>query len=330
MASGGMQRPCTSAYLAALVFFVSLVGARAQPLEASALQQSAEGAVQDQQLERARIGLLKAGDADSLAAAALLTIRAGQEPDRVSLAARASELAPGRADLAWLYLASCNNTPSCDPGPAVARLAASAPTNAARYAARTQGSQDSESDLDRLLAGMAATERFDIYWNALIALEAKALVRVGGATHSSAVVTAIGTNAAIAVPAYQRYVQACKGEALQRETRRDACRKVARVLMQGDTILTERIGQTIALRAWPPESPEWKQAAEMRRLTEFRMQARSASQLVREMADETRMTRYLGWLGSYRSEQEVLLADLRLAGLPTEPPPDWKGAAPSP
>jgi hypothetical protein len=76
--------------------------------------------------------------------------------------------------------------------------------------------------------------------------------------------------AAQAIPAYQYASTSCKGERLQQPQVTEICRGVAKALQNGDTYLTEMIGVAIAKRVRHEDSPEWKAAAEERRVYDYR------------------------------------------------------------
>jgi hypothetical protein len=50
----------------------------------------------------------------------------------------------------------------------------------------------------------------------------------------------------------------------------EVCRGVAKSLLNGDTVIIESIGASIAKRAWPEDSPEWVAADEVRRTWDYR------------------------------------------------------------
>src|SRR5579859_2447202 len=120
------------------------------------------------------------------------------------------------------------------------------------------------------LAAIGNSDRVDIYWTTLIARLSRVTERTKTMSLSEAEVLVIGFLAAQAIPAYAAASNACKGERLQRAEVVEVCRGVAKAFERGDTYITEMIGIAIAKRVWSEDSPEWKAAAEARRVYEYR------------------------------------------------------------
>lgn len=89
----------------------------------------------DRQVARAVMALERQHDADSLAAAALLSSSLlGRDQNRAaSLIARATVAAPDRADLAWLQTMICQETSGCDSQPFEATVRRLDPSNGAGW-----------------------------------------------------------------------------------------------------------------------------------------------------------------------------------------------------
>src|SRR5947209_20060824 len=69
-------------------------------------------------IQRTEQALIAAGDADSLAAAAMLSIGPTLSPaERLDLIARAVLEAPDRPDLVWLNIRLCAQVVTCNPEP---------------------------------------------------------------------------------------------------------------------------------------------------------------------------------------------------------------------
>src|ERR1700722_13164158 len=67
-------------------------------------------------IQRTEQLLIAAGDADSLAAAAMLSVGPTFDPaQRLTLSARAVSKAPDRPDLVWLNLRLCTQVDTCNP-----------------------------------------------------------------------------------------------------------------------------------------------------------------------------------------------------------------------
>jgi hypothetical protein len=272
-------------------------------------------------------------DADSLAAAAVLSMFTQPRPlhwDRaLALLVRAVAAAPERADLVWLNIQVCREVPACDPVPEVDRLRVLDPSNGAGWlnaVTRADAAVDEAAKL-AVLSELARSERFDIYWTTLIVH----LTRAVAATHQislpEAMVNVIGGLGAEEIPAYRATVSLCKGERLNNDEVLQDCRRVALALEHGDTYITEMIGLAIAHRAWTADSPEWKAAAEETRVARYRMQ--TVGQLELKSAAGARWTeQYLSLCEQNRREQDVALALIVKAGKSPDPPPgglpaDW-------
>src|ERR1700677_1910054 len=91
-------------------------------------------AAYDRKIQRTDQSLIAAGDADSLAAAALLsigpTVNAAQ---RLTLIERAVSEAPDRPDLVWLNIRLCTQVDTCNPEPLQAQLRTLDPDNGAAW-----------------------------------------------------------------------------------------------------------------------------------------------------------------------------------------------------
>jgi hypothetical protein len=271
----------------------------------------------DLQLKRAAASLIKRTDADSLAAAGLLSLSSNRY-NSLALIARATAAEPERADLAWLQAQVCGGVPSCDPEPIERRLRELDPSNGAGWLgvlARANSSKNDEAR-DAALAAIGHSDRVDIYWTTLIARLSRATEQTKTISLPEAEVLVIGLLAARAIPAYPAAPNACKGERLQRAEIVEVCRGVAKAFERGDTYITEMIGVAIAKRVWPEDSPEWKAATEARRKYEYRSKFWAAL----DVWDTSHADEYLTLCAQNRREQDVLLAQLIAAGKNPNPP----------
>jgi hypothetical protein len=271
---------------------------------------------------KVRAALLAAGDADSLASAAELGLRQTVE-ERLALGARASAAAPDRADLAWLHLQWCIRVESCDVTPIESQLRSLDPGNAAAWSGSLEraAKENDTSRMQRLLELMAGAERFDIYWNRIIAHTADAMIRTHAIDAAAATVNAIGIGAAQGIPAFQPISKACRGKALEQPEVLDTCRRLSAVLRRGDTYITESFGLSLAMRLWPADSAANHEASEARRVLRYRID--TGSKLSAHFAGKE-ATSYLQLLRTHPSEQEAGLADITAAGLSPDPPPGWR------
>jgi hypothetical protein len=259
--------------------------------------------------------LAKMTDADSLAAAGLLTGKGSAES--LSLLARAVAAAPNRADLVWLQVARCAQLPSCDPVPFEQRLRELDPTNGVSWwsALARAGAAKGSEGLNTALIAISHSERLDIYWTTLIAHLSRAVANTKRMSLQESEVAVIGYLAALPIPPYQFVSTSCKGDRLQEPGVTEICRGVAKALQNGDTYLTEMIGVAIAKRVWPEESTEWKAAAEQRRVYDYRSKLFvKLSYRLMKHPDE-----YLTLCEQSRREADLFAAQLIAAGYDPNP-----------
>jgi hypothetical protein len=284
-------------------------------LPASAETQEAKSARRTEEIISA---LKQRTDPDSLAAAGIMSM--GKHSDQsLGLLARAIAAAPARPDLVWAQALRCAQLPPCNPEPIEQRLRELDPTNGAGWwgaLARAGAAHDTEAT-DAVLAAISHSDRLDIYWTTLVAHLGTAVADTKKMSMAESEVAIIGYIAAQAIPAYLYISSSCKGDRLQQAEVTEVCRGVARSLQRGDTYITEMIGVAIAKRVWPEDSPEWKAAAEERRVYEYR--SSFYSKMTRR--EITHPGEYLTLCAQNRREQDVLLAQLIKAGINPTPPP---------
>jgi hypothetical protein len=278
---------------------------------------AAKLAADNRHLQGVAASLAKQTDADSLAAAGLLSLPSRPD-DSFALIGRATAAAPDRPDLVWLQAQVCQEVTRCDPEPIERRLRELDPSNGAGWMgalARANSSRNDEA-MDAALAAMGHSDRVDIYWTTLIARLSRATAQTKTISLEEADLAIIGVLAAKAIPAYSGVSNACKGERLQRAEIIEACRGLAGAFERGDTYVTEMIGVAIAKRVWPADSPEWKAAAETRRVFEYRSKFWPAL----DIKDMSHAEVFLTLCAQNRREQDVLLAQLIAAGKNPNPP----------
>ncbi len=131
----------------------------------------------NREISRSVATLERQQDADSLAAAALLSgndiFGTGHRDQKhaASLIARATSAAPDRPDLAWLQATLCEQTPSCGALPFEVRVRELDPTNGVGWLgelARSWAAND-EAGTNKALQAVAQSDRVDIYYTRLIA-----------------------------------------------------------------------------------------------------------------------------------------------------------------
>jgi hypothetical protein len=283
-------------------------------LPASAETQEAKSA---RRTEETIAALTRMTDPDSLAAAGLLSLdkHRGQS---LPLIARAIDASPRRADLVWLQIETCQKVSLCDPEPMEQHLRELAPSNGAGWfgsLARADAAKDDDAR-DAALKAIGHSERVDIYWTTLTAHLSRAAARTGKMSLEQASTSIIGYLAAEAIPAYSSASAACKGDRLLRAEIVESCRGVGKSFQRGDNYLTESIGHSIAKRLWPEDSPDYKSAAEARRVIDYR------SKLVMKLNQrgEKAIEEYITLCEKYGREQDVFLAQMIAAGENPNPP----------
>lgn len=281
---------------------------------------------QQRHFNQAVTGLAQRTDADSLAAAGVLSpmTQRRNEDMAYALLVRAVAAAPERADLVWLSIQVCQDVPACDPEPEVERLRVLDPSNGAGWlnAVARANASDDEAAKTVALSQLARTERVDIYWTTLIVHLTRALADTHQVPLYQALTDVIGVVGARAIPAYMPIVSLCKGERLDNDEVLQDCRRVASAFEQGDIFITEIIGLVIAQRVWPTDSPQWKAAAEQLRASRYR--TRTGSNYALDTWLHARWAQeYLSLCEQNRREQDVLLAEIIRAGKSPDPPPDW-------
>jgi hypothetical protein len=290
-----------------------------------AVAAESEGLVRLHGWKLAAIAALSArGDANSLATAAMLSTAGGAE-----LAARASELAPDSAPLAWINLRLCALTMGCDfRAAATAMRWVDADNPVAWLPTLDVAQRDLDSvEVERLLFDMAQGKRIMAYTVPVSVLMFDALDAVVPALPHDAVAGEASRLALVLeiaqarlVPAFTALEDACR-EAAPGTERHEACLKVARKLQRSDTVAGELAGIAIERRTWPPESREARALAERRRTLEWQRHAAARFDAPLLPWVKPRHTRWhLEQMRSLHREQDVLVAVLQAQGMPTSPP----------
>lgn len=277
-------------------------------------------------------------DADSLATAAALSSSIGypapaaSAPDTASTAlqliARAGDLEPQNAAIAWLRVQLCAATSNCDTRDAATVLRWIDPDNSAAWMAplATARRDKDTVEVDRLLSDMARGTRFDLYYNPIIVLMFDALSAarrdISGSVASSAPATLAALSAVVSAeitPRFSPLIDACRESAAAAERRED-CIKLAKIMQRGDTIIVQMVGFGIERRFVAPDSKEGRSLAERSRLLEWRTSA--AAKLDQSILPWTQNARVHTRLTEMRlrpREEDVCIALLRDHKMPIEP-----------
>lgn len=300
---------------------------------------TAYGAVDSQPARTAIIErLISKGTADSLATAAVLKqFRQESDTGAYSLVTRAVELAPDRAELAWLAVRLCDADADCDSAGPERHLREVDPANAAGYLGELSRARlrNDSAGVDAALFSISRAERLAVYFNPLVVLttEQVAFARQGGKGRptprelAEAQVEMIGIMAGFALPPLQPLSLSCRGIELKNEGRLEKCRQAAEVFTRGDTFITEGLGLSLQARLWPDDSAEGRAITARRlvfqyRLEEYNRLAVASSNRIDPLVASLELRR------SHEREQDSALDYLRRRKVPTEPPPGWRSSEP--
>jgi len=313
--SGSRSRRATQALLLVAVF-AKLPVCGAATVLSDAQERAAYGKMSRK--------LAAKGDADSLAAAALLTGTWLMKRDSaLDLIKRATALEPGRADLAWLQMTLCRDFPSCEAAPLEAKLRALDPSNGATSVAafeRASRANDAPA-MTANLAALAESDRVNFYWSPLVRSLTLAVQRAGGWSEERALWEVIGLLTGEVFPPFGALSKACNGTELDRPGRQDACRGIARALRAGDTYVGVFVGLRIAERAAGSASDEARQIQEIRRVQRYRLHESGRLNLD-AIERKGHAAEYLDDLARFPNEPDLAVAELRRANRPLDPPPD--------
>lgn len=191
-----------------------LIGIAAVLCNGCAADGARQQAAYDRKIQRTEQLLIAAGDADSLAAAAMLSVGPTVHPvQRLSLIARAVSKSPDRPDLVWLNLRLCAQVDTCNSEPLEAQLRALDPDNGAAWfdSIGRAGSRNDLVAVRKDLAAIATSRRFNTYWNATIVHATNAILKTHAMDLSTALMATIGMAPATTIPPYQTILKACKG-----------------------------------------------------------------------------------------------------------------------
>jgi hypothetical protein len=272
-------------------------------------------------------------DANSLATAAALRFANAAAapaalPTALDLVARAADLAPQNAAIAWLHLQLCAATPTCDSRDAAIVLRWLDPDNAAAWMTQLASAhRDRDAiEIDRVLADMARGTRFALYYNQIMVMMFDAVSAAhrelpGGvaATDLAKLTTLAAVAGSELTPSFAPLIEVCR-EAAPATERREDCLKVAKIMQRGDSVIAQMVGFGIEKRLIPPDSKEARSLAERRRLLEWRSSA--ASKLDYSILPWTQNARVRTRLADMRlmpREEDVCIALLREHKMPLEP-----------
>lgn len=262
--------------------------------------------------------------ADAFAADALGTYQLQRDGARaLTSIAAAVQQAPNRADIQYVQVALCRLIEGCGPEPFEARLRKLDAGNTVvwmRALSNAQRQRDVNVEA-QVLDAIGRGERFDLYWNSLAA----GITRVrapGGKNVDAALGSTIGWLGDTIVPSLQPIASACTKVRTADAAWAERCRRVARVLMSGDTYLVESVGLAIA-RQVTADPVQLAQLNDRARASRYLW--RTSAELVGSQVERDKFAaEHLKLMAKLRREQDVHLAITRWSGQPVMPPPDFR------
>lgn len=293
-----------------LLLLAPLQGLRAAPTKASELRSLRSQAVQ---------ALILKGDADSLAAAALLSWKRPATPTALELAGNAADLAPQNAPIGWLHLQMCALSTGCELRGVATTLRwvdADNGTSWLPILANAYKERDWH-EVDRVIGEMAAAPRFDLYWNRLVVLMTDALRKARATLPKQYAATdaeryeLVSETLSELIPGFSPLLDACR-LAPNGSDRRNECVHLARSMQHGDTVEAQIAGFGLARRLLPADSHESKQLADRRRVLEGRVAAvERLDAHATEAGQNAWVRRRLAKMRTLPREEDVCIAILR-------------------
>jgi hypothetical protein len=244
------------------------------------------------------------------------------------LVERALQQTPDRPELVWLAARLCGDVPRCEPQEYETRLRKLDPGNAVVWMgplARAQRKGDTAA-AEQILEAMGREERFDVYWNSLLwqgalALSAQApqpAPKVLNGPLTNAINDVANWLTAVAMPPFDGLSSACARERTNDPAVAERCRRVGKVLQEGDTYAADAVGTGIAQRSVSPNSPTIIALSEHAAVLEY--QHDGAREIMGSQVEREKLSAELiELMKKLRREQDVSLAVLRWAGVPLRP-----------
>ncbi len=316
-----MTRASQSCLLMASVFTVT---AYAQTPERELAAYGQELAVYQQDLLRAARNLRKRSDADSLAAAALFSVRS-DPADALRLVGQARSAARDRPELTLLHVQICTRSVGCDPKPIESEMRKQDPQNGVGWSgdiSRANDSKDEEA-LDAAIGAAGRARQFNSYFMTLAARLSEATAKSKSMPLNDAIIAVSGELAGFGLPDYTAISKGCAAERMNRPGLLEFCRQLAPSLMAGDTLMAEMVGVAIAKRAWPVDSPQRQAATEARRVSKYRSTTLSNIEATGNW-DEANAANYLRLIKAHPREQDAIVAQLVAHDVDPTPPDNWR------
>ena len=291
--------------------------------------------------------LLANGTPDALAAATLVgwalpkgLAHGGLSPppgptQRIAWLAHAVAAAPHRPDLLLLELNECAAWKlPCASAALVRQIEKLSPGNGAAALESLVSALRSKSSarIDAALAGIGKSQRVDTYYTRRLSQLAGALHQIGAESYQWAYQQVVDSDLNDSLQAVLALSTVCNPSSALSGRRISLCRAASAAMEHGDTLLVAQTGAWIALRLWPVGTLPYESAARLHRELDF-MEIQSQQLLwppghhfhaLLAMLDGEIWASVLRWSARYPSEQDVLRAQLRHAGLASDPSPGWQ------
>ena len=200
-----------------LLTFVCPIAGYAQTPERELAAYGQELAVYQQSLLRAAKNLRKQNDADSLAAAALFSVRS--EPvDALRLIAEARSVARDRPEFTWLHVNICVRTTGCDPKPVESEMRKLDPNNGIGWSGDLSRAYDAKDDeaLDAAIAAAGRAGQFNSYFMTLVARLSEATAKSKSMPLDDAIIAVAGEISGFGLPNYAPISKGCAVERMSR------------------------------------------------------------------------------------------------------------------
>lgn len=230
--------------------------------------------------------------------------------------------APERADIAWLHSQLCAQVSECEPEPMEARLRKLDPGNGVAWLgalgrARARGDA---AATNQILAAMARSDHFNLYWNSLAFRLGTALSQQTADSENaledpltSGLNEAVGWLSSFALPAFQPIKDACTGNSPSMAQARASCMQISGAMRRSDTYIVEGLGLGIAQHLAPATSQTSNEVEQQIEISRY--QRETATGVMDAQVDREKFSQQLiELMKKLPREQDVFLAVLRWSG----------------
>ena len=290
---------------------------------------TADASIRQTWLARAVEALAAMADADALVTAAVLS---QSMPDgsaqTIALLDRATAAAPRAADIARLSTALCKEHPPCDALQREARLRRIDPDNGEAWTAALHDASvhADQQRIDEVIGQMAHARRFDLYYHAPGQRFIAALQRIppppggpGDSIEARQQVEIMAIVAAFALPALPDLTHACKPGTPAGDARRGDCHAIALSMERGDSLIANMLG--LRLHEWTAHDAADRTKAQQQQ-NRLRWKMNQLRQI--QGAGTGLVANQITAMLAHANEVDGIDARLAEAGLPLNPPADWK------